>query len=132
MLKLYVVVRQDLSPGSQIAQSLHAFREFVHFFPESELNWYKTSNTIVILGAKDEHELFGLGRGALQEGIKFASFREPDMGDQITAMAFEPGDRTAQFLSHLNLAGSDRKSRTSVEIQPGVYQVSDSGSIFNK
>jgi hypothetical protein len=113
MLKrLYVVVRQDLDPGYQIAQSLHAFREFVHFFPDIELDWYKTSNTIIVKGIQDERELLGLAKSALATGIKFATFREPDMGDQITSIAFEPGEATAEFLSHLNLACSDLRTKT--------------------
>jgi len=111
MLKLYVVVRQDLAPGYQAAQSLHAFREFQHFFPEIEKHWYETSNTIIIKGIADERGLLNLGKEALKAGIKFASFREPDLDNQLTAMAFEPGERTGEFLYHLNLACEEYRNR---------------------
>lgn len=103
-MKLYVVVRQDLAPGSQIAQSLHAFREYIEHHPESEKTWYKNSNTIAILGCQDEEELHSLMSLADGRGIKLAPFREPDFGDALTACAFEPGQKTSSFLSHLRSA----------------------------
>lgn len=111
MLRLYVVVRQDIDPGYQIAQSLHAFREFVHYFPEIEKNWYQTSNTIIIKGIANERELLHLGQKAIRQNIKFATFREPDLGDQLTAVAFEPGDLTAAFLAELPLACSEFRTK---------------------
>jgi len=32
-------------------------------------------------------------------------FREPDRDNEVTAIAFEPGERTSEFLAHLRLAG---------------------------
>jgi peptidyl-tRNA hydrolase len=104
-MKLYVVVREDLSPGSQMAQSLHAFREFVEYHPEIEKEWYKTSNTIVILGCKNESELVQLRLDAIARNIKFSIFKEPYLEDSITSIAFEPGLKTSEFLSSLKLAG---------------------------
>lgn len=103
-MKLYVVVRRDLLPGAQLAQSLHAFREYVEHHPESERNWYKTSNTIAILDCADEEELTHLMHNADSRGIKFSPFYEPDRGDELTAVAFEPGLKTSCFLSHLRTA----------------------------
>lgn len=106
--KLYVVVRQDLSPGAQIAQSLHAFREYVREHPESEKNWYLSSNTIVILGCYDEHELRLLVRDGKKRGLKVSVFEEPDFEFAMTAATFEPGPKTSEFLSHLRSAGKPR------------------------
>lgn len=103
--KLYVVVRQDLSPGAQIAQSLHAFREYIREHPESEKNWYLSSNTIVILGCYDESELVKLVNKGKARGLKVSIFEEPDFDFSLTAAAFEPGSRTSEFLSHLRSAG---------------------------
>lgn len=111
-LRMYVVVRQDLAAGAQIAQAIHAFREFVEFHPSEEQNWYKLSNTIVVLGCRDENELMTLRKGAVDQHIKFSMFREPDMNNQVTAIAFEPGQKTSDYLRHLNLAGSKHRSRT--------------------
>lgn len=103
-MKLYVVVRRDLAPGAQLAQALHAFREYAEHHPESERYWYKNSNTIAILDCKDEDELMSLVHSAESRGIKFSPFREPDRGDELTAVAFEPGQKTSGFLSHLRPA----------------------------
>lgn len=103
-MKLYVVVRRDLIPGAQLAQSLHAFREYVEHHPESEKTWYKTSNTIAILDCTDEEELTHLMHSADGRGIKFSPFYEPDMNHALTAVAFEPGLKTSSFLSHLRPA----------------------------
>lgn len=100
-MKLYIVVRQDLRPGSQIAQAIHAFREYVEKHPESEREWYSNSNTIVVLGCNDEQELWHLWKNA--PGFA-AEFREPDFDDELTAVAFQPGNESALYLSHLNLA----------------------------
>lgn len=103
--KLYVVVRQDLSPGAQIAQSLHAFREFVREHPENESKWYTGSNTIVILGVDSEYDLRKLVHEARKENLKVSTFEEPDFQFSLTAATFEPGAKTSQFLSHLKTAG---------------------------
>ncbi len=104
--KLYVVVRNDLSPGSQIAQSIHAFREYVEVHFESEAEWYATSNTIVVLKVENELELKSLSNQAFENQILRAEFREPAMNMSLTAVAFEPGPKTSYFLSNLSLAGT--------------------------
>lgn len=107
IMKLYIVVRQDLKPGSQIAQSIHAFREFIQSYPENEKKWYKLSNTVVILGCESESELISLIRQANKMNIKYSEFREPDMNEQITACTFEPGEKSSNLLSSLSLALKD-------------------------
>jgi len=104
-MKLYIVVRQDLTPGAQIAQSIHAFREYIEEHYESEAKWYALSNTIVVLGVANERELRELSELAFREKILKAEFREPAMIMSLTAVAFEPCLRTSQFLAHLSLAG---------------------------
>lgn len=88
-----------------MAQALHAFREYGEYHAESEKNWYRTSNTIAVLNAEDETHLMELRSGAVENGIKFAMFAEPDLGHSITAIAFEPGEKTSQFLVRLPRAG---------------------------
>lgn len=107
-MKLYIVVRQDLSPGAQIAQSIHAFREFVEHHYEIETTWYSKSNVIVVLGVSDEQDLHRLSVEAFNKGISRAEFREPDMMMSLTAVAFEPTPESSYFLSHLSLAGINK------------------------
>lgn len=102
-MKLYVVVREDVPPGAWAAQALHAFREFIEHYPDLEKLWYRTSNTIVILGVPSEAHLWELenNKGVLKTTI----FREPDWEDSLTAIAFQPGEMSSEYLSHLNSAG---------------------------
>jgi len=103
-MKLYIVVRQDISPGAQIAQSLHAFREYIEQHPECERRWYQNSNTIVVLGCHDQIELEELIHGAIQRNIKSSPFKEPDWDNELTACAFEPGSKTGDYLARLRPA----------------------------
>ena len=60
MIKLFLVTRADLPPGQQAVQAAHALREFVALYPEEELRWYQTSNTLAFLAAENEASLEAL------------------------------------------------------------------------
>jgi hypothetical protein len=97
--KVYVITRQDLNPGYQLVQSCHAIREFDAKYPD-----YKSIANLACLSAPDEVALDNLIGDCISEGIRHAIFREPDVGDQITAIAIEPGERSRRLLSRLPLA----------------------------
>ncbi len=102
--KFYILVRRDLSPGSQIAQSVHAKDLFSHAFPEIEKNWFNNSNTIVILGVENEDELFRMA-GKIEKGrLKSCMFFESDI-NEYTAIAVEPSDSAEEILADLSTAG---------------------------
>jgi peptidyl-tRNA hydrolase len=100
--KLYIVVRQDLKPGSQLAQACHASFLFASEFPDETKDWMTNSNHIVILGIKSEDELIKLIESAVD--IKTAVFKEPDMNNQITAIALECNSLSKELCSKLKLA----------------------------
>lgn len=75
--KLYVLVRDDLSPGLQLAQAVHAATAFAQRHPERSAS---TENA-VILAVPDEATLLSY---ATDDGVLF---REPDLGDEATAFA---------------------------------------------
>lgn len=106
--KLYVIVRQDLSPGYQIPQAIHAKDEFTHKYPEVEQEWFTSSNTIVVLGVADEDELFQVVGRVQREKLKFALFFEPDI-QEYTSVAVEPGQKTSEILQNLKPAGKGMK-----------------------
>lgn len=112
-MKLYIVVRQDLSPGAQIAQSIHAFREFVEDHYETEAEWYSKSNTIVVLGVENLRHLHMLSNEAFRRGFHRSEFREPDMSMELTAICLEPTPEVSQFLSSLPLAGASASRKSS-------------------
>lgn len=58
--KLFLITRADLPPGQQAVQAAHAFREFVEEHREAEAAWYRSSNHLAFLSAKDEPALEAL------------------------------------------------------------------------
>ena len=102
--KLYIVVREDLPPGAQACQAMHAMREFVQEYPMEEFEWYDKSNTIAFLAVRDSLELAKYMRYARDFDIKHVSFREPDFDYELTAVAFEPKVEEFGFLRKLPLA----------------------------
>lgn len=106
--KLYVITRSDLDPGYQAVQSMHALRQFTAEHPEVDQEWFERSNYLGLLSVKSEVELKNLMELAEQRDIKFSIFREPDIEDQITAIALAPGPKTKKLCSRLPLALANR------------------------
>jgi len=104
-MKMYVVVRSDLSAGMQIAQSCHALRLFADEHPESDRTWYEQSNNLVVLSVSSKEDLAKLAYDMTNLGIEVSSFREPDLQNDLTAIAIEPAG--GRHLSKLPLAMKD-------------------------
>jgi len=98
-----------LSPGYQAVQSCHAMRQFTEEHPEIDKQWFKSSNYIVLLSVENEEALENLIAIASIKNVRLAIFREPDIGDQITAIAFEPGEQSRRLCSRLKLALNETK-----------------------
>jgi peptidyl-tRNA hydrolase len=102
MQKLYVVVRNDISPGLMMAQACHAVRLFAEEHPEVDKVWYRDSSNIVCLEVESEEDLLHLADRVAGVTKSISGFREPDLDDEITAVAFGP--EAASLLSNLPLA----------------------------
>lgn len=102
--KLFLVVREDLPPGPQAVQSVHAAIQFVHEHPELELPWYLESNHLALLSVRNEFELRKFLAKAEILGIRTSQFTEPDLGNSLTSAAFEPGQRSKRLLRRLDPA----------------------------
>jgi hypothetical protein len=102
MEKLYVVVRSDLPAGDQLAQSCHAVAQFGVVSPARFATWAKADPIIVILAAPSRTALEIVRMELLDEGLEVAAFHEPDINDELTAIAF--GGEGARFVSQLPLA----------------------------
>jgi peptidyl-tRNA hydrolase len=100
--KLYLIVRADLPIGLQAAQAVHAQREFVHDYAEQEGEWYKESNTVVILNAENIDGLKALATKAIEQGIPCSAFCEIDLDNSLTAIAL--GWQAKKLVSSLPLA----------------------------
>lgn len=104
--RLYVVVRNDLLPGLQISQSIHAKDDFTHEYPVEEKRWRDTSNTIIVLSGTSD-QLYSVISKALTHDVKYSRFKEPDLNNQVTAVALEPGEKTVEIVKGLPLALRD-------------------------
>lgn len=102
MDRLYVIVRADLAPGLQLAQSCHAVSMFADVHPKLFKAWVSGSNNIVVLHVPDELELRDLLDRAGAAGVATGAFFEPDVGDELTALAL--ADTARPLVSSLPLA----------------------------
>lgn len=83
MKKLYVIVRKDLSVPQQAVQGGHAIAEFL--LEHDNHGW--DNGTLVYLGVPDEQGLKKQIERLSLTGINHSVFIEPDIGDQMTAIA---------------------------------------------
>ncbi len=102
--KLYVITRADLEPGYQAVQSMHALRQFTAEHPEIDKAWFEQSNYLGLLSVQNEQELMQLLERAAEQGISASAFREPDIDNQMTAIALSPGPKSKKLCSRLPLA----------------------------
>lgn len=79
--KLYVVVRKDLTPSQSAVQAGHALAEYM-------LNCGKWRNsTLIYLGVENLRSLDRVKDKLDMRDIAYYEFKEPDIGDQPTALA---------------------------------------------
>jgi hypothetical protein len=65
--------------------------------------WHNISNYIVILSVEDETELYAVHKALRGLNISFTAFTEPDIGNELTAVALF-GDDAETYCRNLNLA----------------------------
>lgn len=104
---MYVVTRADLPPGCQGVQGMHAVIQFVFENTDSSKEWFEKSNYLGFLSVPNEQELYSLIQKASERNIKCSVFREPDIDNQITAIALAPGEQTKKLCNRLPLALKD-------------------------
>ena len=105
-----VVTRRDLPLSYQAVQAAHAAIDFQHQYPEVAKNWHQNSNYLIFLTVADEDELKKLILKGAERGLKLTPFREPDINNELTAIAFQPSDATRKMTSSLPLMGKEVKS----------------------
>lgn len=96
------MTRRDLTAGSQSVQSTHAAIQFIFEHPEISEFWFKDPY-LAQLSVENEDALKHLIHKLQKANIKYSIFREPDLGNEITAIAIEPSDKTRKLISHLPL-----------------------------
>lgn len=103
-MKLYLVIRGDLTPGQQLAQACHGALAFARDHPEIWKAWEGISNTLVVLTARSVEVLHYLSEQAFSQGIQTSYFTDPDLDPPLTCLALEPGQAARQLCRHLPLA----------------------------
>jgi len=73
--------------------------------PTDAEKWHHISNSIIVLEAENAESLSDLRDLASERDIPVTAFREPDLGDEITALAFQPSEATRKLLANLPLVG---------------------------
>jgi peptidyl-tRNA hydrolase len=85
-------------------QSAHAAIEFQHEHPQISEEWNTQSKYLVFLSVENESQLNDYLLKAKNRNIKCSVFLEPDIGNQLTAIALEPGEESKRLTSNLPLA----------------------------
>lgn len=98
MNKLYILIREDLTLPQQAVQAGHAVAEYLLHRPNPEWD----NGTLIYLGVKNEEELSYWGDKMKIREIDWIGFREPDIENEMTAIA-TVGD--GKYLSGLPLLG---------------------------
>lgn len=96
-MKLYVVVRSDMSKSQQAVQGGHALAELLL---KKKVGW--TNGTLIYLGVKNEKELRKLFKKVPARNKK--AFLEPFWDNSMTAFAAYGRD-VSLFLANLPLLG---------------------------
>lgn len=98
-----IVTRCDLTPGQRAVQSAHAGIAFTFEHPDVSKRWHYKSNNLVLLELVNEKELIELIEKCENQSIRYTVFREPDINNEITAVALEPSDKTRKLTNKFKL-----------------------------
>lgn len=85
MKKLYVIIRNDIPAPYQAVQGGHALAEFLLRHPTQGQEW--DNHTLIYLQTDNEETLNLWADKLGYRDIPFSIFREPDIGDEATALA---------------------------------------------
>lgn len=100
-----MITHNELPADYQIPQAMHAAMEFSQQYKEECAMWYFHSNSVIVLAAKNDRELWEFSQKLKREGLKYSEFREPDIGNELTAIAIVPNERVKKLCANFPLAG---------------------------
>ena len=63
--KLYIITRDDLPNSFQAVQSIHAVTDLIFKYSPKLQEWYKESNTVVLLSVSNKKALDNVQEGVL-------------------------------------------------------------------
>ncbi len=90
-IRMYVLINSDLPVLHAGIQASHAISDFTYYQRELPVlkEWVENHKTLVFLSATLD-QISEMKSYFTSKDRKFASFREPDLDDLETAVAFEP------------------------------------------
>lgn len=119
---VYVFVREDISAPQIAVQSCHACIEATKAFKLDRLSDHPS---VIILSAKNETKLHRVRKYLIEQGVRHVHFYEPDIEDELTALATEPifGDRREIFRKYqlLNNEPDAHHTRYALKYPDGYY-----------
>ena len=101
--KLITVTRKDLNPSYQAVQSAHAAIKFQHDYPSISKEWNEKSQYLIMLSVSSMNDLDHLMEKLRKKNILFSIFKEPDLNNEITAIALEPTKLSQKICSNIPL-----------------------------
>lgn len=96
MSKLYILVRKDLTPSQTAVQAGHAVAEYLINDPQTWRN-----STLIYLGIKNLYHLEKWMNKLIDSNVKFIPWREPDINNELTAIASTGSSETFKSLNLL-------------------------------
>ena len=114
--KLTVITREDLEPGYQAVQAGHAAINYCFQNWEYAKNWHINSNNLIYLSTKTENDLFRYAEKLKSIGVDVCLFREPDIGNLVTSIAFISNEKTKKITSGLSLMLKPKKVKCNEEV----------------
>jgi Peptidyl-tRNA hydrolase PTH2 len=69
---------------------MHAAIDFCYQHPKVASEWQSQSNYLAVLSVPTERDLHSLIIKLEKRGILYTVFREPDLNNEVTAVAIEP------------------------------------------
>lgn len=100
-------MRGDLSDGYKAVQSTHAAINFTFEHPSRAGPWFHHSNYLVLLETNDLQKII---QECENQEIVYTAFREPDIGNEVTAVALEPSPKTQKLVAKLPLLFKSRQN----------------------
>ena len=95
-------------------QVAHAAIEFQHEHPKIASQWNTYSKYLVFLSVENEQKLNQFLQKIKFYDLKYSTFHEPDIDNQLTAIALEPCERSGKITSNLPLALKELEYEKSV------------------
>jgi len=98
-MKLFVLVRKDLSKNQQAVQAGHVVAQYLLHVQNH--SW--TNGTLIYLGVDNKEELEIWGDKLDMQGLNWVGFKEPDLNNEMTALSIASDENPFKRLKLMEL-----------------------------